>query len=67
MKIGAQSDVAEIEIELKGAAGKRNITIRRVFKSTDKSSAFFINGKSASQKDVTEKVRTLNVQVDNLW
>lgn len=67
MKIGAKNGVAEIEIELKGAANKRNVTIRRVFQATDKSSAFYINDKPSSQKEVTERVRTLNVQVDNLW
>lgn len=67
MKIGAKTDKGSIEIELKGPANKKNIIITRTFQVTDKTNTFTINGKSATMKAVQEKVRELNVQVDNLW
>lgn len=65
MKIGSKE--GSIEIELKGAAGQKNLVIERTFKANDKSSTFKINGKNVTQKDVGNRVRELNVQVDNLW
>ncbi|KAF8318121.1 P-loop containing nucleoside triphosphate hydrolase protein [Clavulina sp. PMI_390] len=66
VKLGAKPDQAEIEIELKGSAGKKNVVIQRIFKATSKSSDYKINGKAAKEKDVVDKVRTLGVRVDNL-
>ncbi|KAF7432634.1 Structural maintenance of chromosomes protein 5 [Pleurotus ostreatus] len=55
-----------IEIELKGSLGKPNVIIRRMLKSTSKSSQFLLNGKSASGRDINAKMAELNVQVGNL-
>jgi chromosome segregation ATPase len=67
VKIGSKKGEATVEIELKGPANKKNIIIKRTFQATSKTSTFTLNGKPATQKDVQERVRTLNVQVDNLW
>lgn len=67
VKIGSKKGEATVEIELKGPANKKNIIIKRTFQATSKTNTFTINGRSATQKEVQEKVRTLNVQVDNLW
>jgi structural maintenance of chromosomes protein 5 len=56
-----------IELELKGKVGTRNIVIRRNLFSDKKSSTFTLNGKSATGKEVNEKIAQLNIQVGNLW
>ncbi|KAG5221008.1 Structural maintenance of chromosomes protein [Salix suchowensis] len=53
--------------QLEGSLGKPNVIIRRMLKSTSKSSQFLLNGKSASGKDINAKMAELNVQVGNLW
>ena len=57
----------DIEIELKGMKGQPNLVIRRLLTATNKSSSFLLNGKSSTGKEVTEKMKALNVQVGNLW
>ena len=56
-----------IEIELKGAKGKANLVILRKLSSNSKSAPFFLNGKSASGKEINARMAELNVQVSNLW
>lgn len=56
-----------VEIELKGPKGERNIVIQRHFVEGGKGSKFFLNGKSAPAKQVSEKVQSLNIQCGNLW
>ncbi|KAI0722553.1 P-loop containing nucleoside triphosphate hydrolase protein, partial [Earliella scabrosa] len=55
-----------IEIELKGAKGKANLVILRKLSSNSKSAPFFLNGKSASGKEINARMAELNVQVSNL-
>ncbi len=56
-----------IEIELKGPPGKPNLVIHRNLTTSSNTSSFMLNGKSASGKDITERMVELNVQVGNLW
>ncbi|KAI9004177.1 P-loop containing nucleoside triphosphate hydrolase protein [Gaertneriomyces semiglobifer] len=56
---------AYIEIELKGK-GRSNVVITRCIGRGRSSSSWKINGNGASDKQVKEAVRELNVQVDNL-
>lgn len=56
-----------IEIELKGLRGTSNLVIRRHMKSTGRGSTFTLNGEHATAKEVSEHVKALNVQVNNLW
>lgn len=65
MKIG--TDAGFIEIELKGPKGKPNLVIMRTLNAKSKSSSFFINGQSATGKEINSRMAELNVQVSNLW
>ena len=56
-----------IEIELKGAKGKSNLVIRRNLSANSKTAPFMLNGRSASGKDINQRMAELNVQVSNLW
>ena len=56
-----------IEIELKGAKGEKNLVIRRNLSAKSKGSTFTLNGTSATGKEITNRMRKLNVQVGNLW
>ncbi|KAI0309852.1 P-loop containing nucleoside triphosphate hydrolase protein [Amylostereum chailletii] len=55
-----------IEIELKGKIGKENVIIRRNLSATSKTSTFTLNGRSATGREVTQKMNELNIQVGNL-
>ncbi|KAJ7594061.1 P-loop containing nucleoside triphosphate hydrolase protein [Mycena floridula] len=55
-----------VEIELKGAPGKRNLVIRRNLFADRKTTTFTLNGSSATGKEVSDCMRKLNVQVGNL-
>lgn len=65
VKIGTEK-TAHIEIELKGAAGEKNLVIRRNLTAGNRSSTFTLNGQQASGKEVSARVAKLNVQVGNL-
>jgi chromosome segregation ATPase len=57
------SDHATIELELK--KGNQNLVIRReLFK--DRAHQWKVNGRQANQSTVVQRVRELNIQVDNL-
>ncbi|GLB34268.1 putative P-loop containing nucleoside triphosphate hydrolase protein [Lyophyllum shimeji] len=60
------TDSGYIEIELKGRKGEGNLVIRRTLSATSKSSSFTLNGRSASGKEIANKMAELNVQVGNL-
>lgn len=55
-----------IEIELKGPLGERNLVVRRNISSQTKNTTFTLNGKSASGREVSERIARLNIQVSNL-
>lgn len=61
------TDEGFVEIELKGRRGKPNLVIRRMLKSTSKSSTYTLNGQSATGREVTMRMNELNIQVGNLW
>lgn len=61
------SEVAEIEIELKGRRGKRNSVINRVFSRADDKSTFTLNGRSSTRRDIKALVEGYGVQAGNLW
>ncbi|KAJ8708813.1 hypothetical protein PYW08_010195 [Mythimna loreyi] len=56
---------SKIEIELYRDPGERNVIITREFDVND-SSSWFIDGKSAREKQVQELISSMNIQVDNL-
>lgn len=56
-----------IEIELKAAKGEKNLVIRRNLSAKFKGSTFTLNGASATGKEISNRMRKLNVQVGNLW
>ncbi|KAI0340832.1 P-loop containing nucleoside triphosphate hydrolase protein [Trametopsis cervina] len=64
VKLG--KDDGHIEIELKGPKGKPNLIVKRTLNARAKNSHFTINGKSASGRDVNQRMEELNVQVTNL-
>ncbi|OAX43369.1 P-loop containing nucleoside triphosphate hydrolase protein [Rhizopogon vinicolor AM-OR11-026] len=55
-----------IEIELKGAKGQKNLTIRRNLSAKSKGSTLSLNGKSCTGKEISTRMAKLNVQVGNL-
>ncbi|THH15953.1 hypothetical protein EW146_g4614 [Bondarzewia mesenterica] len=55
-----------IEIELKGPVGKPNLVIKRHLSAKSKGSTFTLNGKSATGREVTQKMNELDIQVGNL-
>ncbi|KDN43917.1 P-loop containing nucleoside triphosphate hydrolase protein [Tilletiaria anomala UBC 951] len=55
-----------IELELKGHPAQPNLVVRRNLKEKQNTSNFLINGVKRSSKEVTEKVREYNIQIDNL-
>ncbi|KAF2873069.1 structural maintenance of chromosomes protein-like protein 5 [Massariosphaeria phaeospora] len=58
---------AEIEIELAAAAGQsENPVIRRHIRKEKNKSAFYLNGRSTSQKEVMTLAREFSIQIDNL-
>ncbi|KAM0751655.1 P-loop containing nucleoside triphosphate hydrolase protein [Meredithblackwellia eburnea MCA 4105] len=59
-------DEGWVEIELKGPPGNRNTIVKRdIYRDSDQT-RFSLNGKSATQKEVSAKMEELNVQVGNL-
>ncbi|EMR11466.1 hypothetical protein PNEG_00481 [Pneumocystis murina B123] len=59
------SEMAHIEIELKGSDDEPNTIVSRVI-HIDNTSTWELNGVSSSLKYVREKMNELNIQVDNL-
>jgi chromosome segregation ATPase len=59
---------AEIEVELKGGTRQkgRNPVIKRIIKRDGNSSKWFLNGQTATHKDIKELMHSLGIQVDNL-
>ncbi|KAI5296150.1 Structural maintenance of chromosomes protein 5 [Ascosphaera acerosa] len=57
---------AAIEIELQGRPGNPNPVIKRVIRKDGSKNAFFINGQTASQKQILELARSYSIQIDNL-
>ncbi|KAL4076371.1 hypothetical protein J3A83DRAFT_2194372 [Scleroderma citrinum] len=55
-----------IEIELKGAKGEPNLVIQRRLSAKSRGSTFTLNGAPATGKEITNRMRKLNVQVGNL-
>ncbi|CAO1614814.1 unnamed protein product [Parajaminaea phylloscopi] len=55
-----------IEIELKGSIGEANIVIRRNIERKSNTSEFRLNGKKATQKEVTDQVAAFDISVANL-
>ncbi|EGO27756.1 hypothetical protein SERLADRAFT_354935 [Serpula lacrymans var. lacrymans S7.9] len=64
VKLG--KDAGHIEIELKGPKGKPNLIICRQLSAKSRGSSFTLNGKSATGKEITNRMAELNVQVGNL-
>ncbi|KAL7423200.1 Structural maintenance of chromosomes protein 5 [Cryptotrichosporon argae] len=60
------TEVAEIEIEIKGHRGQRNPVVWRRFRKDGKGSEFRLNGAQATHKDVRKLVSDFGVQADNL-
>lgn len=61
------SEVAEIEIELKGRRGKRNSIVHRTFSRADDKSTFTLNGRNCTRRDILKLVKDYGVQANNLW
>lgn len=61
------SEVAAIEIELKGKRGKRNSVVYREFSRVDDKSTFRLNGRSCTRRDIQSLVMEYGVQANNLW
>ncbi|KAF2689337.1 P-loop containing nucleoside triphosphate hydrolase protein [Lentithecium fluviatile CBS 122367] len=60
-------DMAEIEIELAAAEHRKsNPIVRRIIRKEGNKSAFYINDRSSSQKDVISLARSFSIQIDNL-
>lgn len=58
---------AEIEVELAASENQRtNPIIRRVIRKEGNKSAFFINGRNTSQKEVVALAKSFSIQIDNL-
>ncbi|KAL7005936.1 Structural maintenance of chromosomes protein 5 [Cystobasidiomycetes sp. EMM_F5] len=55
-----------VELELKGKPGRSNVTIKRSLSSADNKSVFVLNGKHVTQSTVTDSVKDLHVNVNNL-
>ncbi|CAG8814232.1 23626_t:CDS:2, partial [Dentiscutata erythropus] len=56
---------ASIEIELKSKG--RNAVITRMIRKSNNMSQWKLNGQPATHREVSNKVNSLNIQVDNLW
>lgn len=65
VKIGTEE--GHIEIELKGANGQPNLVIKRTLLARSKTNQFYMNGRTATGKEVAARMQELNVQVSNLW
>jgi len=57
-------DTAALEIELKGS--KENIVIRREISNESRGDKWLINRRKCKKSDVVDKIRKLNIQIDNL-
>jgi chromosome segregation ATPase len=64
IRFGSETGVTEIE--LKGRAGEPNVVVRREYRREDNRSEVRLNGRPSTLKEVAQRVRQLNVQVDNL-
>lgn len=57
-----------IELELKGLPGQCNLTIMRELNmNMVRQQMFTVNGEKASGAKVSEQVKGLGIQMDNLW
>lgn len=61
------TEVAEIEIELKGRRRQRNPVIWRKFGRDSDKSEWKLNGKVSTRKAVQDLIKSFGVQADNLW
>lgn len=61
------SEVAAIEIELKGRRGKGNSVVHREFSRIDDKSTFTLNGRNSTRRDIQKLVMEYGVQANNLW
>lgn len=61
------TEVAEIEIELKGHRRKRNPVIWRKFSRDSDKSEWKLNGRSSTRRAIQELIQSFGVQADNLW
>ena len=57
---------AKVEIELKGHDGKRNLLIRREIQREGNKSTWHLNGDRSKPTEVSQKVRSFDIQIDNL-
>ncbi|KAG8897958.1 Structural maintenance of chromosomes protein 5, partial [Tulasnella sp. 403] len=64
VKTGA--DNGWTEIELKGRLRERNPIIRREINVKNRASNWLLNGKQVPMKDINAKVKSLNIQIENL-
>jgi chromosome segregation ATPase len=56
----------EVTITVASADPSRPHVIRRKIKTSDNSSVWYLNGRESQLKDITELVKSLNIQLDNL-
>lgn len=62
------NDEGSIELELKGLPGERNMVIvRELHKNMVRQASFTVNGEKCSGAKVSERVKELGIQMDNLW
>lgn len=59
-------DQASIELEIKGHPGKTNAVVRLVILKEGGKKSFFLNGRSARNKDIHQLRQSFGIQVDNL-
>ncbi|KAJ7692435.1 P-loop containing nucleoside triphosphate hydrolase protein [Mycena rosella] len=60
------AESGHIEIEIKSPRGEPNLVVRRTLSATSNTSAFALNGRSATGAEVNARVARLNVQCGNL-
>lgn len=61
------TEVAQIEIELKGRGRKANPVIWRRFGRDSDKSEWMLNGKASTRKAIQNLIQSFGVQADNLW
>ncbi len=62
------TEVAEIEIELKGGRRRKsNPVIWRRFGRDSEKSEWMLNGKATTRKNIQNLIQSFGVQADNLW
>ena len=58
---------ASIEIELQGPKSRNYTILRRFNVGSTKACTWKLNGVTAKEKEISDLVAKLNIQVDNLW